>query len=154
MGQAIEELAKLEGLDLSSDDVSYLTGDSSGPEHSEYTAVDPKGRRVSIAEGERFPLLLISGFLTTGTYLAGKFFKAHGITLTKHTSHDYVEFCNLHHMFRVILDFLDDFTNNGLHCVAKVLTEDRSTFEKTRLQMEKVIRKSLDFCKTYNALAI
>lgn len=63
MGQTMEELAKLEGLDLSSDDVSYLTGDSSGPEHSEYTAADPNGRRVSSAEGERLSDAIIRAIL-------------------------------------------------------------------------------------------
>ncbi|KAJ8426855.1 hypothetical protein Cgig2_006530 [Carnegiea gigantea] len=45
--KAMEKLAKLEGLDLSSDDVSYLTGDSSRAEHAEHIAVDPKGKHVS-----------------------------------------------------------------------------------------------------------
>ena len=66
----------------------------------------------------------------------------------QHTSHDYVEFRNLRHMSKVILGLLDDFTNNGLYCLAKVLTEDTITFEKTRSQMQKVIRKRLDFLQS------
>jgi len=45
----MEKLAKLEGLYLNFDDVSYLTGDSSRPEHDEHKAANPKGKHVSEA---------------------------------------------------------------------------------------------------------
>ena len=72
-----------------------------------------------------------------------KRFGIHNDDTEQHPSHCSVAFRNIRQMSRVILGLLDDFTNRGLFCIAKVLTEDSIDFEKTLPQMERVIRKSL-----------
>ncbi|XP_057247751.1 uncharacterized protein LOC104902539 isoform X2 [Beta vulgaris subsp. vulgaris] len=53
------------------------------------------------------------------------------------------EFCEFHNWSRIILALLDDLSNNGLCCLVKIVTRGSGFSEKTRPQMMRVIKNSL-----------
>ncbi|XP_021762382.1 uncharacterized protein LOC110727142 isoform X1 [Chenopodium quinoa] len=57
---------------------------------------------------------------------------------------DEEEFCEAHNMSRIILTMLDDLSNSGLCHLAKIVTRGSAVFNKTRPQMERVIKYSLE----------
>lgn len=58
------------------------------------------------------------------------------------TTHDVEPFVQ-HKMIKTILALLDDFTNNGLYILAKVIAGSSVVFEKTRWKMKKFIKENL-----------
>ncbi|KNA22740.1 hypothetical protein SOVF_031690 isoform A [Spinacia oleracea] len=58
---------------------------------------------------------------------------------------DKEEFCEAHNMSRIILTMLDDLSNNGLCCLAKIVTGGSAIHDKTRPrpQIVRVIKNSL-----------
>ncbi|KAL2921551.1 DNA-directed RNA polymerase subunit beta [Bienertia sinuspersici] len=61
---------------------------------------------------------------------------------------DEEEFCDVYNIPRFILALLDDLSNNGLCCLTKIVTRGSVSFSKTRPQMKKVIKNSLqEICR-------